>query len=93
MLSSLALGGEFFPKAAVGAESVELGSRTAEFSARLIWKHDGHKSKAQLFVKQNRYRIEHFGGVKTELGYAGVTIVRLDEQKVWYIISYNAICK
>lgn len=27
------------------------------------------------------------GGVKTGLGYAGVTIVRLDEQKVWYVLS------
>ncbi len=59
----------------------------AEFSARLIWKKDGRKAKAQLFVKNDRYRIEHMGGVRTELGYAGVTIVRLDEQKVWYVLS------
>ncbi len=59
----------------------------AEFSARLIWKKNGRKAKAQVFVKNDRYRIEHFGGVKTELGYAGVTIVRLDEQKVLYVLS------
>ncbi|MDR4495273.1 MAG: hypothetical protein R3B74_12835 [Nitrospirales bacterium] len=58
-----------------------------EFSARLIWKTGGHVSKAQLFVKHDRYRIEHFGGIRTDLGYAGVTIVRLDEQKVWYVLS------
>ncbi len=58
-----------------------------EFSARLIWKTEGRKAKAQLFVKSDRYRIEHLGGIRTELGYAGVTIVRLDEQKVWYILS------
>jgi hypothetical protein len=58
-----------------------------EFSARLIWKTNGRKSKAQLFVKNDRYRIEHMGGVRTELGYAGVTIVRLDEQKIWYVLS------
>lgn len=58
-----------------------------EFSARLIWKTGGHVSKAQLFVKNDRYRIEHFGGIRTDLGYAGVTIVRLDEQKVWYVLS------
>lgn len=69
------------------AQPAKLGAGSAEFSARLIWKHDGRKAKAQLFVKQDRYRIEHMGGVKTELGYAGVTIVRLDEQKVWYILS------
>ncbi len=58
-----------------------------EFSARLIWKTGGHVSKAQLFVKNDRYRIEHFGGIRTDLGYAGVTIVRLDEQRVWYVLS------
>ena len=58
-----------------------------EFSARVIWKKDGKRSKAQLFVKGDRYRIEHLGGIKTELGNAGVTIVRLDEQKVWYVLS------
>lgn len=68
-------------------QQVNLGNSSAEFSARLIWKHDGRKAKAQLFVKNDRYRIEHMGGVKTGLGYAGVTIVRLDEQKVWYVLS------
>lgn len=62
-----------------------------EFSARLIWKTDGHLSKAQLFVKNDRYRIEHFGGIRTDLGYAGVTIVRLDEQKVWYVLSQRRL--
>ena len=69
------------------AQLVEPNAQVSEFSARLIWKHDGRKAKAQLFVKDDRYRIEHFGGIKTELGYAGVTIVRLDEQKVWYVLS------
>jgi len=58
-----------------------------EFSAKLKWKVGGKTSKAQLFVKKDRYRIEHLGGIKTDLGYAGVTIVRLDQQKVWYVIS------
>ena len=60
---------------------------TMEFSARLIWKTGGQISKAQLFVKKDRYRIEHLSGIRTDLGYAGVTIVRLDEQKVWYVLS------
>ncbi len=63
------------------------GREEFEFSARVIWKKDGKKSKAQLFVKGDRYRIEHLGGIQTELGNAGVTIVRLDEQKVWYVLS------
>jgi len=62
-----------------------------EFSARLIWRADGKTSKAQLFVKGDRYRIEHQGGVPTELGYASVTIIRLDRQKVWYILSHRRL--
>ena len=67
------------------------GTRAIEFSARLVWNIDGRKAKAQLFVKNDRYRIEHMGGVKTELGYAGVTIVRLDQQKLWYVISQRRV--
>lgn len=58
-----------------------------EFSARLIWKTGGRIAKAQLFVKKDRYRIEPAGGIRTELGYAGVLIIRLDEQKTWYTLS------
>lgn len=58
-----------------------------EFSALLKLRADGKTSRAQLFVKNDRYRVEHFGGIKTDAGYATVTIVRLDKQKVWYVIS------
>ena len=58
-----------------------------EFSALLKWRIDGKTSRAQLFVKDDRYRVEHFGGIKTDVGYATVMIVRLDKQKVWYVIS------
>lgn len=58
-----------------------------EFSARLLWKTGGRIAKAQLFVKKDRYRIEPLGGIRTDLGYAGVTIIRLDEQKIWYVFS------
>jgi len=58
-----------------------------EFSARLLWKTGGRIAKAQLFVKKDRYRIEPLGGIRTELGYAGVAIIRLDEQKIWYVFS------
>ncbi|MDT7044184.1 hypothetical protein [Candidatus Nitronereus thalassa] len=63
----------------------------SEFSARLIWRIGKRSSKALLFVKGDRYRIEHLGGIKTDLGYATVTIVRLDEQKVWYILSQRRL--
>ena len=86
--SSLLFAVLLFPPIRVWAQQVEFtGTSPVEFSARLVWKTNGRTSKAQLFVKNDRYRIEHMGGVKTELGYAGVTIVRLDEQKVWYVLS------
>jgi hypothetical protein len=70
------------------ADSLHLSSHsTIEFSARLVWQTGGRIAKAQLFVKKDRYRIEPSGGIRTELGYANVTIVRLDEQKIWYVLS------
>lgn len=65
----------------------DVSASELEFSAHLKWRTDGKTSRAQLFVKGDRYRVEHFGGIKTDVGYATVTIVRLDKQKVWYVIS------
>ncbi|TLY27392.1 MAG: hypothetical protein E6K63_10845 [Nitrospirae bacterium] len=58
-----------------------------EFSAKVIQRSDGRLREAQLFVKGDRYRLEHRGGVRTDLGYAGVSIVRLDKQEVWFLLS------
>ncbi len=70
------------------AETAQLPSGgRQEFSARMVWKTGGKISRAHIFVKPDRYRVEHVGGIRTDLGYAGVTIVRLDEQKVWYVLS------
>jgi hypothetical protein len=80
------------PSGLAFAESVHLSSdRPIEFSARLVWKTGGRIANAQLFVKKDRYRIEPSGGIRTELGYAGVTIVRLDEQKIWHVLSRRRI--
>jgi len=74
------------------AESRHLSNdRPIEFSARLVWKTGGRIANAQLFVKKHRYRIEPSGGIRTELGYAGVTIIRLDEQKIWHVLSHRRI--
>jgi len=87
VISSLAFA-IFFPRIEVWGQPVELpGAGTVEFSARLAWKTGGRLAKAQLFVKKDRYRIEPSGGIRTDLGYASVTIVRLDEQKIWYVLS------
>lgn len=58
-----------------------------EFSAKVVQRSDGRLQEAQLFVKGDRYRLEHRGGVRTDLGYAGVSIVRLDKQEVWFLLS------
>jgi len=87
VISSLAFA-IYFPQTEVWGQQVELLGRSAvEFSARLAWKTGGRLAKAQLFVKKDRYRIEPAGGIRTDLGYASVTIVRLDEQKIWYVLS------
>ena len=62
-----------------------------EFSAKMTWRVGGKTQKAQLFVQNDRYRIEHLSGIKTDLGYASVTIVRLDQQKIWYVISQRRL--
>ena len=76
-----------FVPLATAQEEEKPSTHSIEFSARLIWRTEGKTSKAQLFVKNDRYRIEHQGGVLTDLGYASVTIIRLDRQKIWYIFS------
>lgn len=60
-----------------------------EFSAKVVQRSDGRLREAQLFVKGDRYRLEHRGGVRTDLGYAGVSIVRLDKQEVWFLLSQS----
>jgi hypothetical protein len=62
-----------------------------EFSARVVWKTEGEIKDALLFVKGARYRLEHRGGVRTDLGYAGVTIVRQDRNELWYVLSQRRL--
>jgi len=80
-----------FDKVFAGESSGMKSPHDVEFSARLTWRTGKRSSKAQLFVKKDRYRIEHLAGIKTDLGYATVTIVRLDKQKVWYILSQRRL--
>ena len=58
-----------------------------EFSADYVTRVDGKSARAQIYVKDDRIRLEHQGGVLTDLGYAGVSIVRLDKQVVWLLLS------
>lgn len=72
------------PQTADKVPQVEL-----EFSAKVIQRSEGRLREAQLFVKRDRYRLEHRSGVRTDLGYAGVSIVRLDKQEVWFLLSQS----
>ncbi len=62
-----------------------------DFSARMTWRTHGKTSQALIYVKGSRYRIEHLGGVRTDLGNASVTIISLDEQKMWYVLSQQRL--
>lgn len=62
-----------------------------EFSAKVIWRTEGKTEDALLFVKKDRYRIEHRGGVRTDMGVAAVSIVRQDLGELWYIFSQRRL--
>jgi len=79
------------PQTRALGEDLPPSESPVEFSAKLKWRIGGKTSTAQLYVQQNRYRIEHLGGIKTDLGYASVTIVLLDQQKVLYVISQRRL--
>lgn len=73
--------------AAIAGSSQQDPGQGFEFSGKVIWHSDGGTRDALLFVKEDRYRVEHRGGVRTELGQAGVSIVREDRNEVWFILS------
>jgi hypothetical protein len=75
------------PESVLAVASHQNPARELEFSAKVTWRSDGEARDALLFVKGDRYRIEHRGGVRTDLGYAGVSIVREDQNEVWYVLS------
>jgi len=62
-------------------------AHAVEFSADYVKRVDGKTARAQIYVKGDWIRLEHQGGVLTDLGYAGVSIVRLDKQVVWLLLS------
>jgi hypothetical protein len=73
--------------AALSFLTVPAWSYAVEFSADYVSRSNGKTARAQLYVKEDRWRLEHRGGVLTDLGYAGVSIVRLDKQVVWLLLS------
>jgi len=53
-----------------------------EFSADQITRIDGHSHKANLYYRDDMWRLEHH-----ELGPVNVTIVRKDKQVMWLLLS------
>ena len=61
--------------------------QAVEFSGDYVTRVNGKTARAQVYVKDDKIRLEHQGGILTDLGYAGVSIVRLDKQVVWLLLS------
>jgi hypothetical protein len=53
-----------------------------EFSAEQITRIDGHTKKANIYYRDDRWRLEH-----NDLGPVNVTIVRKDKQVMWLLLS------
>lgn len=62
---------------------VGAGSASAlEFTADQITRTDGHNRKANIYYRDDRWRLEH-----QELSPVNVTIVRKDKQVMWLLLS------
>ena len=60
---------------------------TAEFSASLVKTVKGRQYHAQVFAKGDCVRLEYKYAIRTERGYAGIEIIRLDKSEAWYLLA------
>lgn len=58
-----------------------------EFSGTLVKQVDGKRYQAQVFAKGDRLRLEYKYALKTEYGYSGIEIIRLDRSEGWYLLA------
>ena len=58
-----------------------------EFSGSITKQVNGKKYQAQVFAKVDRLRLEYKYALRTDYGYAGIEIVRLDLAEVWYLLA------
>jgi hypothetical protein len=61
-------------------------SAPLEFSGSITKQVNGKKYQAQVFAKVDRLRLEYKYALRTDYGYAGIEIVRLDLAEVWYLL-------
>jgi hypothetical protein len=58
-----------------------------EFSGTLLKQVNGKKFQAQVFAKVDRLRLEYKYAIRTDYGYAGIEIIRLDLVEAWYLLA------
>ncbi|HEX6531373.1 MAG TPA: hypothetical protein VF019_02010 [Nitrospira sp.] len=58
-----------------------------EFSGSIIKQVNGKTYQAQVFAKGDRLRLEYKYALRTDYGYAGIEIIRLDLAEVWYLLA------
>ena len=69
------------------ATSEENLSTHHEFSGSIIKQVNGKKYQAQVFAKGDRLRLEYKYAIRTDYGYAGIEIIRLDLVEAWYLLA------
>jgi hypothetical protein len=62
-------------------------SRHHEFSGTIRKQVNGKEYQAQVFAKSNRLRLEYKYAIRTDYGYAGIEIIRLDLAEAWYLLA------
>jgi hypothetical protein len=58
-----------------------------EFSGSLTKQVNGKKYQAQVFAKGDCLRLEYKYAIRTDYGYAGIEIIRLDLAEAWYLLA------
>lgn len=58
-----------------------------EFSGTIIKQVNGKQYQAQVFAKADCLRLEYKYAIRTDYGYAGIEIIRLDRSEAWYLLA------
>jgi hypothetical protein len=62
-------------------------SRHHEFSGTIIKQVNGKQYQAQVYAKGDRLRLEYKYAIRTDYGYAGIEIIRMDLVEAWYVLA------
>ena len=75
----------WLPAVPAGAETRIADPR--EFSGSIVKQVNGKKHQAHVFAKGDRLRLEYKYAIRTDYGYAGIEIIRLDLAEAWYLLA------